>query len=149
MPKAEWIVNIKGDAECENFEISVIRKDNHHGIQSYGWFDENKLLISHNGGPCQWPVIKPVWDMLINVAALTARKLNEQEETTPKCKCGSISYWVLRRELVERMTWEPDSRKMIDKEIECTEVSIFCSDCGYDLPYEDPNILFYELLEGS
>ena len=50
--KLRWDANVKGAAGEPAFEISVVRSDNAHGKLSYGWFDERKLLISHNGGPC-------------------------------------------------------------------------------------------------
>src|SRR5688572_3492598 len=74
-----WLVNVKGSAENRSFEISVVRTSNTHGRSSYGWFDENKLLISHNGGPCHDPVTKLVWDKLIQVANETADELNRSE----------------------------------------------------------------------
>ena len=42
--KVKWVVDIKEYGK--SFEISVLRDDNAHGKKSYGWFDENKLLIS-------------------------------------------------------------------------------------------------------
>lgn len=77
--RKRWIVNTFGGAQREDFEISVIRADNAHGRKSYGWFDADKLLISHNGGPCRWPVTKAVWARLIIVAAKTADELNAAE----------------------------------------------------------------------
>ena len=74
-----WEVHTKGAADEEGFEIVVIRADNEHGKRSYGWIDENKLLISHNGGPCRWPVISTVWDRLLKVAQEVADELNASE----------------------------------------------------------------------
>lgn len=74
-----WIVNIKGKANESSFEICVVRENNTHGIISYGWFDENKLLISHNGGPCTWPLIQLVWDKMIKLANEVAIELNASE----------------------------------------------------------------------
>lgn len=75
MSQPIWIVNIK-DGPSAPFEISVVRSDNTHGIDSYGWFDENKLLISHSGGPCPWGVKPFVWDMLIKIAERVADRMN-------------------------------------------------------------------------
>lgn len=69
MKRAKWVVNSKyttrkemeemckkmGD-DPENFdiedfqelEISVVREDNKHGIKSYSWADENKLVLFDN-----------------------------------------------------------------------------------------------------
>lgn len=77
----KWIVHTKGAAGEEGFEISVLREDNTHGQRSYGWFDKDKLLISHNGGPCDWPVIPLVWDMLVKVAEDVAKRMNEEERS--------------------------------------------------------------------
>ena len=71
-----WIVDVKGGPWEEGFEISVLREDNEHGIRSYGWFDRNKLLISHNGGPCRWPLTKDVWDKMLKLAQEVANDLN-------------------------------------------------------------------------
>lgn len=72
-----------GAAGEESFEISVLRSDNSHGKVSYGWFDKRKLLISHNGGPCHWPLKQLVWDRLIVAAHEIADSLNSIEETIP------------------------------------------------------------------
>ena len=73
----DWVVNTKGGPDKSSFEISVVRTDNEHGISSYGWFDEDKLLISHNGGPCQWPVTPRVWEGLVELATAVASELNQ------------------------------------------------------------------------
>jgi hypothetical protein len=54
----------------------VLRDDNELGKRSYGWFDDRKLLIGHNGGPCQWPVTEWVWDRLVAMANEYATVLN-------------------------------------------------------------------------
>lgn len=74
-----WVVNIKGGPEKMPFEIAILRDCNEHGKKSYGWFDENKILISHNGGPCCWPVPEIVWNRLIEVAYEVATELNDLE----------------------------------------------------------------------
>ena len=81
---ARWEVNTKGGPGQEAFEIAVLRADNRHGKASYGWFDDRKLLISHNGGPCRWPVTQRVWEKLVCVAEEVAAELNALEWlTTP------------------------------------------------------------------
>ncbi len=75
----KWEVDIKGGAGQKCFEISVLRSDYALGKRSYGWFyDDRKLLISHNGGPCSWPVTQSVWDRLVRVAHEVADELNAQ-----------------------------------------------------------------------
>jgi len=82
--RGPWEVNIKG-AFCEpSFEISVLRSDNLHGKRSYGWFDENKLLISHSGGPCKDSATLKIWGKLIKVAREVVDELNA-DEGKPQC----------------------------------------------------------------
>ena len=79
-----WIVHTKIERALENpasFEICVIREDNQHGQRSYGWFDSTKLLISHNGGPCRWPLTQKVLDKLLIVAEQIAAEVNAEEST--------------------------------------------------------------------
>jgi len=79
MNKAKWVVNVKGNWGNKSFEISVVRDDNEHGKLSYGWFDQHKLLITHSGGSCDWPLIKTVWDKQIALANSVADELNAAE----------------------------------------------------------------------
>lgn len=76
---AKWIVNVKGRAGAEAFEISVIRADNKHGLSSYGWFDERKLLVTHNGGPCHDHLVPRVWDGAVKLAHEVADEMNAAE----------------------------------------------------------------------
>ena len=71
-----WVVGVKGAAGARAFEICVHLESNEHAVRSYGWFGPDKLLISHNGGPCDWPVTQQVWDKLIRIAHETANELN-------------------------------------------------------------------------
>lgn len=74
-----WEVHTFGEPCSEAWEITVIRQNNQHGHKSWGWIDGNKLLISHNGGPCSWPLIRPVWDRMIQVAHEVCQELNAAE----------------------------------------------------------------------
>jgi hypothetical protein len=79
---AKWVVHAKIESalrEPAAFEICVLRDDNILGKRSYGWFDEKKLLISHNGGPCPWPLTQKVLTKLLAVAAEVADELNQEE----------------------------------------------------------------------
>jgi hypothetical protein len=76
-----WEVHTKGGPNRSSFEIAVLRSDNQHGKASYGWFDSDKLLVSHNGGPCQWPVNTFVWERLLSVAEQLAAHLNRVPES--------------------------------------------------------------------
>lgn len=73
----KWQVQIHGGPESRSFEISVVNTqaiERHH--KGYGWFDNNKLLITHNGGPCSWPLTKQVWDKQVELAQVVADELN-------------------------------------------------------------------------
>lgn len=74
-----WKVQVKGERCGDSWEISVVRENNKHGQRSWGWFDEHKLLVSHNGGPCHWPLLPFVWDQQIAVANELCRQLNAGE----------------------------------------------------------------------
>lgn len=77
----KWKVQVKGVKCGKSWEISVVREDNEHGIKSWGWIDNRKLLVSHNGGPCDWPIIEFVWDEQIRIANELCDKLNSGEIT--------------------------------------------------------------------
>lgn len=77
-----WIVDIKGESGARSFEINVVWSDNAHGLSSYGWYAKDKLLITHNGGPCNWPLTQRVWDKCVKVAHEVADELN-REGVTP------------------------------------------------------------------
>lgn len=75
----KWKVQIHGGPNQKGFEISVVNTEKIHNAQKYfGWFDENKLLITHNGGPCDWPLTPQVWEKQIRVAREVAEELNQQ-----------------------------------------------------------------------
>ncbi len=76
----KWLVQVFGVECSDSWEISIVREDNVHGRKSWGWFDENKLLVSHNGWPCRWPIIKPVWDRMIQAAREVCDELNAQDK---------------------------------------------------------------------
>ena len=50
---------------------------------------------------------------------------------TPNCQCGVSDAWVIRREFVERQTWNPETNTFHDKEMVCVELDIYCSECGH------------------
>lgn len=75
----KWLVSIKGKANADNFEISIVRDSNKHGQRSYGWFGEDKKLIASSGGPCRESVDKYVWDRHIETAEQYAMILNGEE----------------------------------------------------------------------
>lgn len=74
-----WLVQVKGNPDGEEWEISVVKSNNLHGQRSWGWFDEDKLLVSHNGGPCKWPLASGLGDKMVKLAGDLARELNSKE----------------------------------------------------------------------
>ncbi len=73
----KWIAVVYGDPNGRSWEISVRRKSKY--FDSWGWFDENKLLVSHNGGPCDWPLAPGLGDIMVRVAEDLAAKMNGSE----------------------------------------------------------------------
>ena len=72
----KWIVCIKGDSGLAPFEIAVVKETYLLGRNSYGWFGENKILISHSAYVCK-EIPLHVWEKLINLARKIATELNE------------------------------------------------------------------------
>lgn len=77
--EGKWLVNIRGKAGSKPFEISIVRTGNKHGQQSYGRFDENKLLISHDGGPMSVALPEFIWRKMVRLAHEVANELNDSE----------------------------------------------------------------------
>lgn len=72
----KWIVDVKGKAGETCIEISVVQEDYTLGIESYGWFNESKLLISQNVNFMGESIKEIVWDKLIKLANEVANELN-------------------------------------------------------------------------
>lgn len=72
----KWLTQVLGDPDSGSWEISVVREDNYHGRKSWGWIDENKLLVSHNGGPCIWPLAKGLGSKMVKLADDLRDELN-------------------------------------------------------------------------
>lgn len=72
-----WIVEVKGEKCSKSWEISVIHKDYKLGFESWGRFNDHKFLISHNGGPCDWPICEFVWDEHMKTAMNLCGMLNK------------------------------------------------------------------------
>lgn len=89
MKKDEWFVQVFGEKCSDSYEISVVHSSNKHGQESWGWFDEKKLLVLHNGGPCGWPVCEDVWDDAIASARRLSDKLNSL----------SVSEWPIPKDI--------------------------------------------------
>ena len=82
----KWIVNIKGKPNSNSFEISVVKSTFEHGIKSYGWFGENKLLVSNSGGSCNNMLILPIWNRTIELAHKFCEELNNNPEWQKEIK---------------------------------------------------------------
>ena len=73
-----WEVQVRGECCSDTFEISVIRKNDPFGRDSYGWFSSNgKKMISHGG----WngALTEKIWDKMIILAGEVAAELNAEE----------------------------------------------------------------------
>lgn len=73
--KSKWIVVKHGDKN--EFEISIVRETNRHGRVSWGWFDENKILISSTHHGVRIP--SSIYNMLLKLAQTAANKFNIRE----------------------------------------------------------------------
>lgn len=74
---SKWIVTNFGDNE-----ISICRNNNTHGLSSYGWFDENKILVAYLH-PRESRLVKPDRDILLGVLKLAkqlAERKNKEEQ---------------------------------------------------------------------
>jgi len=77
---SKWIVNLKDNYTDNSYEISVIREDFSHGINSYGWFGDNKLLIGNgNNYKTDIKLKEQVWNVQLKAAKELASKLNLDE----------------------------------------------------------------------
>lgn len=76
---AKWVVDVKGEAGSICFEITVLRDNNERGKKSFGLIGEDKLLITHDAGPCHWPLTQIVWDKSVKLAHEVAGELNDSE----------------------------------------------------------------------
>ncbi len=80
MNKAKWVVHTKGGYTTQSYEVCVIRDDNEHGKQSYGWIGKDKIHIGCDGGPCRYNIQhKMIWDGLVELAHKVADHLNAEE----------------------------------------------------------------------
>lgn len=77
---AMWRVHTKGGPNESAWEICVLRADNWHGKESFGWFGADKILISHNGGQCRDSVNERIWWGLLQLATEVAAELNAANE---------------------------------------------------------------------
>ena len=76
-----WQIDVKGDwntaKEPEGYEISVLREDNKSGKKSFGWCDENKLLIASD--EVYGEISEEFWNKLVRLANQIADILNSEK----------------------------------------------------------------------
>jgi hypothetical protein len=77
--KDPWLVKVFGGPKRGSFEISVVRKSNKFGRESYGWFSKNKLVVSQSGSFNSLKTHPIIWNKLIKAARETADELNREE----------------------------------------------------------------------
>lgn len=45
-PKGRWLAQVKGwSSYGQGFEVTVVREDNTHGRESWGWIGAHKVLV--------------------------------------------------------------------------------------------------------
>jgi hypothetical protein len=71
-----WEVNIIDQRCCGSWEISVLKKSNIHGKKSYGWIDQNKILISADIGYKPDSICGFVFKEHVKIANELCRRLN-------------------------------------------------------------------------
>lgn len=79
MSDKKWKVQVFGERDSISWEISVVYVDDGQVQTSWGWFNSEKLLISHNGGPCRWKIPGYAFDQQLIIAEEVARRLNNGE----------------------------------------------------------------------
>ena len=91
MSKDKWVVNTKGGYTTDDFEISVVRSSNRDGKESYGWYGNDKIMISADTmGETQETdkkfkkFKKLVWGKLVRVAKEIADELNASERASDR-----------------------------------------------------------------
>ena len=71
-------VHVKGDHSSYHYEICVIEDNYDHGIKSYGWGDEKKIILFSSGLGCNSfnPCTEEKFDFGIKCAKLLVKELN-------------------------------------------------------------------------
>jgi len=84
MSKDKWEVQMfdgDGDEEddCPDFELSVIRIDNKHGHDSWGWGDVNKIILFGSGVGENSVDSKEEKEFAVKVAGTLCAALNKED----------------------------------------------------------------------
>ena len=111
--------------------------------QDYGWedtgdeFDTLELATAHAKHECANATYRFYNDTTGETTHPDETPfIPEPEELppTPACpNCQSNSHWVVGRQHDERKTWNPELRCFNDKDSECVDLWVFCSNCGIDI----------------
>lgn len=72
--KGKWILNILGGPN-RGHEIALVRETNRHGLASWGWSNQNKVIVSTNNST----IPKEVFDAIVKTAQSLVNKKNKKE----------------------------------------------------------------------
>ena len=131
-----WIVDTASIIQTNEYRP---RKEQGQDVRDFIWIDGTKrfkFMAASDFGcsgvwiqldtprDTNWQVKKPYYSAY---PILSNPILHPYE--TPLCKCGGNN-WVIGRKFLEQQTWSPCDRQLLDKEEECTDLWVFCGDCG-------------------
>lgn len=78
-----WTINTLGKPGPGGaFEIAAVRTDNAHGRESFGWADQNKVIVM--SGHCMPHFDPHVWNRIRDYALEVADRLNAADVDRPK-----------------------------------------------------------------
>ena len=102
----KWIVDVKTDDEDQEFEVSVVRDDDKHGLCSWGWFTEYKIHIASSGrmGICSNNLMDAIIEAAKKEANIMADELNSKPEhllPIPQESLFSDQWDEVRRDVVK------------------------------------------------
>lgn len=75
--KGKWIVSVQHSHDFINYEISCVREGNIHGQNSYGWFDNNKILIAESSENDNQDIRKMLFKEQLRLAYKIKEELNK------------------------------------------------------------------------
>lgn len=90
MKRAPWVVHVKGDpSSFEPFEVSILRDDNNHGKESFGWgmgyygypngwLDVSKIVLAE-GNKGSWSTVPGLAETMLATARKICRNMNDME----------------------------------------------------------------------
>lgn len=82
MIKKKWVVSIKGSQTSEH-EICIVNQiDFPHGVKSWGWYGEDKLIIRMSNDEDE-ETPRRVWKRAKEIAEILCRELNSTDGKSP------------------------------------------------------------------